>query len=260
MAPRRGLPNVPKKGDESRMAEVIKPYEGSNEGKKQQVSQMFDNVSSNYDQLNRVITFGMDLKWRKNVFKIVEAKQPENILDIATGTADMPILFAQGKAKEIVGIDISKGMLDVGREKVEKAGLNGRIHLELGDAENLRFADNSFDVVTVSYGIRNFEDLKLGLSEILRVLRPGGVFVILETSVPSGFPMKQGYMVYTRGIMPIIGKLFSKDKKAYSYLSKSAVHFPYGEKLKAILEEVGFRQVSVLPQAQGVSTIYRSEK
>lgn len=235
----------------------IKPYE-TTEGKKQQVSKMFDNVAGNYDQLNRVITFGMDVRWRKNVLKLISQQNPNDILDIATGTADMPILYAQGSAQRIVGQDISPGMLEVGKQKVTKRGLQDRIELTLGDAENLPFPDASFDAVTVSYGIRNFENLEKGLSEIRRVLRPNGIFVILETSVPQHFPFRQGYMVYTKWVMPLIGKTFSKDKKAYSYLSASAINFPYGKELQKILEKVGFTNVKVMPQAQGVSTIYRA--
>lgn len=239
---------------------VITPYKDSEEGKKKQISQMFDNVSSNYDFLNRMITFGMDIKWRKNVLKIVKEKNPNNILDIATGTGDMLILYSNSNIKELVGIDISKGMLDVAKTKVKNLNLENRIKLELGDAENINFEDNTFDAITVTYGIRNFEDLKKGLSEILRVLKPNGVFVILETSVPEHFPFKQGYFVYTKYVMPLIGKTFSKDKKAYTYLADSAINFPYGLELKKILEEVGFKSVEIMPQAQGISTIYKSVK
>lgn len=242
------------------MSKTIKPYQDSDASKKSQVSEMFDKVSSNYDQLNRVITFGMDIRWRKNVRKIIAAIEPKRILDIATGTADMPILFSSIEQASIIGIDISQGMLDVGVKKVKANNLDDQISLELGDAENLRFDNNHFDAITVSYGIRNFENLEQGLSEILRVLKPGGKFVILETSVPKYFPMKQGYLFYTKFVMPKIGKAFSKDKKAYSYLSTSAINFPYGEALKAILTKVGFKDVEIKPQAQGISSIYVMSK
>jgi len=242
------------------MEKYVKPYKDSLDGKKKQVSQMFDNISGNYDALNRVITFGMDISWRKNVFAIAEATQPDSILDIATGTGDMAIMFAKTDAAKIVGLDISAGMLDVAKAKVRKAKLEDTVALELGDAENLPFEDNSFDVVSVTYGIRNFEDLERGLSEILRVLNPSGTLVILETSVPDKFPMKQGYIMYTKYMLPLIGRLFSKDKKAYAYLSESAMVFPYGEKLKMILEKIGFRNVVIAPQAQGISTIYSGTK
>lgn len=245
---------------DSIMSETITPYKNSTEGKKQQISTMFDNVSGNYDSLNRVITFGMDVKWRKNVCKIVADHQPESILDIATGTGDMALLYTRTDAKKIVGVDISPGMLEVAKMKVAKQKLEHIIDLQTGDAENLSFPDHSFDVVTVTYGIRNFENLKKGLSEILRVLKPGGILVILETSIPRYFPMRQGYLFYTLWVMPFIGRLFSKDKKAYSYLARSAVNFPYGNALKKILEEVGYTDVWVKPQAQGISTIYRGTK
>lgn len=242
------------------MEKIITPYKNSNEEKKTQVSKMFDNVSDNYDMLNKIITFRMDVKWRKKVFDIINAQKPNTILDIATGTGDMPILYAKSTAQKIVGIDISSGMLDVAKVKVKANGLDKKIELAIGDAENLLFDDNSFDIITVTYGIRNFENLEKGLSEILRVLKPTGTFVILETSVPDNFLIKQGYLLYTTQIMPLIGKLFSKDKDAYSYLATSAVNFPYGEKLKKILEKVGFKSVEVLPQAQGISTIYKASK
>jgi demethylmenaquinone methyltransferase/2-methoxy-6-polyprenyl-1,4-benzoquinol methylase len=242
------------------MEEYVKPYKDSLDGKKKQVSQMFDNISGNYDALNRVITFGMDISWRKNVFNIAKSTKPESILDIATGTGDMAIMFAKTDASKIVGLDISAGMLEVAKTKVRKANLENTVALELGDAEHLPFEDNSFDVVSVTYGIRNFEDLELGLSEILRVLSPNGTLVILETSVPEKFPMKQGYVIYTKYMLPLIGRLFSKDKKAYAYLSESAMVFPYGERLKVILEKIGFQNVKIDPQAQGISTIYSGTK
>lgn len=242
------------------MKENITPYQDTAAGKKEQVTQMFDNISGNYDRLNRVITFGMDIRWRKNAFNLVKAHQPDRILDIATGTGDMAFLYAQTSAQEIIGLDISTGMLDVAKEKATKLDLEANVEFMVGDAENLPFDDNSFDVVTVSYGIRNFEDLEKGLKEIHRVLNADGIMVILETSTPESFPMKQGYMIYTKYILPLIGRLFSTDKKAYAYLSESAIAFPYGERLKAILEKVGFGQVEVLPQAQGISTIYKASK
>ncbi len=242
------------------MKKTISPYKDTADGKKVQVTQMFDNISGNYDSLNRVITFGMDIKWRKNVLKIVSDQKPNSILDIATGTGDMPILFAETKAERIIGLDISSGMLEIAKQKVKKLSLEKTIEFNLGDAERLPFEENQFDVVTVSYGIRNFEDLEKGLSEILRVLNPKGMLVVLETSIPSNFIMRQGYFFYTKYILPMIGRIFSKDKKAYAYLSESALDFPYGSKLKAIFQKVGFKNVEVLPQAQGISSIYKAVK
>jgi len=238
----------------------IKPYKSSGESKKKQVKTMFDNIAGNYDRMNKLITFGMDIKWRKNVYKLVNKNHPTSILDIATGTGDMLLLYAKTDASKIVGADISDGMLSVANQKIKKHSLENRISLELCDAEHLSFEDTTFDAVSVTYGIRNFEDLEKGLKEILRVLNDNGTCVILETSVPDRFPFKQGYHFYTKRIMPIWGKLFSKDKKAYSYLSDSALDFPYGKKLQVILERVGFKEVEIMPQAQGISTIYTARK
>ena len=233
----------------------ITPYKGSNLGKKEQVTQMFDTISGNYDDLNRVISFGIDVKWRKNVLKLVAEKKPTTILDIATGTGDLAILMAATNAEKIIGLDISAGMLEVGKKKITEKKLDNKIEMVLGDSENIPFENDYFDAITVAFGVRNFENLEVGLSEILRVLKPGGRFVILETSVPTQFPFKQGYHLYTKNILPLIGKLFSKDKVAYSYLSESASHFPYGEALNNILRKVGFIDVKHLPQTFGVSTI-----
>lgn len=221
---------------------------------------MFDTISGGYDGMNRVISFGIDVKWRKKVLKLVSDTKPETILDIATGTGDLAILMAQSGAKKIVGVDISKGMLEVGRKKVSAKNLDNRITLEFGDSEALPFPDNSFDAITVSFGIRNFESLEQGLSQILRVLKPGGIFVILETSVPEKTPFRQGYHLYTKRILPLLGRLFSRDDSAYAYLSESASVFPYGEKLNNILRKIGFIDVVSRPQTFGVATIYTATK
>lgn len=221
---------------------------------------MFDTISGGYDGMNRVISFGIDVKWRKKVLKLVSDTKPETILDIATGTGDLAILMAQSGAKKIVGVDISKGMLEVGRKKVAEKNLDDRITLEFGDSEALPFEDNSFDAITVSFGIRNFESLEQGLSQILRVLKPGGIFVILETSVPEKTPFRQGYNFYSKRILPLLGRLFSRDDSAYAYLSESASVFPYGEKLNNILRKIGFIDVVSRPQTFGVATIYTATK
>ena len=242
------------------MSQQVTPYKDSRLGKKEQVAQMFDTISGNYDGLNRVISLGIDVKWRKKVLKLVAAKKPERILDIATGTGDLAILMAQTGAKEIIGADISEGMMEVGRKKLKEKKLDNRIHLVYGDSESLPFDDNYFDAITVAFGIRNFETLEKGLAEILRVLKPGGIFVILETSVPTKFPYKQGYKFYTKYMLPLVGRLFSKDRSAYAYLCESASVFPHGEALNNILRKIGFIEVKNMPQTFGVATIYSASK
>ena len=238
----------------------VKPYKDSDLGKKEQVTKMFDTISGEYDGLNRVISFGIDVKWRKKVVNIVKGSNPNTILDIATGTGDLAIALASTNANKIIGLDISSGMLEVGKQKVTKKGLENRIEMVWGDSENMPFEDNAFDAITVAFGIRNFETLENGLKEILRVLKPGGRFVILETSVPTKTPYRQGYGFYTKYILPIIGRIFSKDKSAYRYLSESASVFPHGEALNNILRKIGFINVEDFPQTFGVATIYVSSK
>lgn len=237
----------------------VTPYKDSAENKKQQVEKMFDTISGEYDGLNRVISLGTDIKWRKKVIKMVAETKPDSILDIATGTGDLALQFAQNtQASKIIGLDLSEGMLSVAREKAKE--IENTVEFVKGDSEALPFEDNSFDAITVSFGIRNFENLEKGLSEILRVLKNGGIFVILETSVPTKFPFKQGYSIYAKGILPVIGSIFSKDKVAYKYLSESASVFPHGEALNNILRKIGFIEVKNKPQTFGVATIYIATK
>jgi len=238
----------------------VKPYKNSSLGKKEQVTRMFDTISGDYDGLNRVISFGIDIKWRKKVVKIVKASNPDTILDIATGTGDLAINLAETNASKIVGLDISRGMLDIGKTKIKKKNLDSKIEMILGDSENMPFKDNTFDAITVAFGVRNFESLENGLKEIYRVLKPNGTFVILETSMPTKTPYKQGYNFYTKNILPLIGKAFSKDKSAYKYLCESASVFPFGEALNNILRNIGFINVEDFPQTMGVATIYKSSK
>jgi len=242
------------------MKKKVIPYTDSSDGKKLQVEHMFDNISDNYDGLNRVISLGRDVAWRKKVIRWVDETKPQSILDIATGTGDLAIQFAENtNAKKIVGLDLSEGMLKVARKKAVKKDV-AHIDFIKGDSEALPFEDQSFDAITVSFGIRNFENLEKGLSEIHRVLKTGGIFVILETSVPTKFPFKQGYYLYTKNILPLVGRLFSKDKVAYKYLSESASVFPFGEALNNILEQIGFKEVKNKPQTFGVATIYTATK
>ena len=242
------------------MSKKITPYKDSTLGKKQQIAKMFDTISNEYDGLNRVISFGIDIKWRNKVVQLVSETQPKNILDIATGTGDLAINLTRTKASKIIGLDISEGMLDVGRKKIVKKELQDTIDMVVGDSENLPFDDHTFDAITVAFGVRNFENLEIGLAEILRVLKPGGILVILETSVPTKFPFKQGYYLHNKVVLPLVGKLFSKDKSAYDYLSESASKLPYGEAFNNILKKTGFINSKALPQTFGVATIYTATK
>jgi demethylmenaquinone methyltransferase/2-methoxy-6-polyprenyl-1,4-benzoquinol methylase len=242
------------------MSKNITPYKSSTLSKKEQIAQMFDTISGNYDGLNRVISFGIDVQWRKKVLALVSQRNPKTVLDIATGTGDLALLMAETSAEKIIGLDISAGMLEVGRKKIASANLSNKIEMVLGDSEAMPFEDNSFDAITVAFGIRNFEHLDLGLQEILRVLKPNGIFVVLETSNPTKTPYKQGYSLYTKYLLPLIGKVFSKDKAAYNYLSESASVFPFGEALNNILRKNGFIEVLAEPQTFGVATIYSASK
>ncbi len=242
------------------MSKKVTPYKDSSLGKKEQVTKMFDTISTNYDGLNRVISFGIDIKWRKRVVAILKKKQPQSILDIATGTGDLAINLVETGAKKIVGLDISAGMLEVGKKKINEKKLANTIEMVVGDSEDLPFKENSFDAVTVAFGVRNFDNLEKGLAEIYRVLKPGGTFVVLETSVPTKTPFKQGYHFYTKNILPKIGRFFSKDDSAYAYLSESAAVFPHGQEFNNILQKIGFIGVANKPQTFGVASIYVATK
>jgi demethylmenaquinone methyltransferase/2-methoxy-6-polyprenyl-1,4-benzoquinol methylase len=242
------------------MPKTVTPYKSSPLSKKEQITKMFDAISGNYDGLNRVISFGIDVKWRKKVLKLVDQKKPKNVLDIATGTGDLALLMAKTSAEKIIGLDISPGMLAIGKKKIEEKNLSSRIEMIVADSESMPFEDNSFDAITVAFGIRNFENLDKGLTEINRVLKPNGIFVILETSNPTQTPFKQGYFFYTKYLLPMIGRLFSRDKAAYSYLSASAAVFPFGEALNNILRKNGFIAVQSEPKTFGVATIYSASK
>lgn len=239
----------------------ITPYKASSKDKKRQVEEMFDNISGNYDFLNRVLSMGTDINWRKKVLQIVKKTNPLHVLDIATGTGDLAISMAQEIPEaQVKGFDLSEGMLSVAREKIKKLNLEKKIEMIKGDAEEMPFDDNSFDAITVSFGIRNFQDLNAGLTEINRILKPSGLLVILETSVPAKFPFKQGYQIYTSTILPLLGRLFSKDKVAYSYLSESANAFPYGKKMEDILHLNGFKNADTKEQTLGIASIYTCSK
>ena len=242
------------------MKQSIKPDENKPETKKTQVTHMFDGISKSYDLLNRIITLGIDVLWRKRVVKLLQKEQPKSILDIATGTGDLVLELAKINADKIIGLDISPGMLEIGKQKVKNKQLEDRIDMQLGDSEALPFDKETFDGVTIAFGVRNFENLELGLQEIFRVLKPNGALVVLETAVPQNRLLRSLYTLYTQKIMPFIGKLFSKDPSAYQYLTDSAAIFPCGEQFNNILRKNGFIEVEDFPQTLGVSSIYFARK
>ena len=242
------------------MSKTVKPYapEGS---KKEQVSQMFDNIAPKYDFLNRLLSARMDTVWRKNMINKLRKDHPKVFLDVATGTADVALEIAKRlEPQRIIGLDISHEMLEYGRKKVTKKDLDDTIELVLGDSENLPFEDNSFDAITAAFGVRNFENLEKGLAEMRRVLRPGGQLVILEFSQPTMFPFKQIYNGYFKYILPNIGRLTSKDPKAYNYLYESVQAFPDGKDFANVLAKVGFSENTIDPQTLGICTIYTGRK
>lgn len=241
------------------MAEV-KPYASKEGSKKQQVAEMFDNISARYDFLNHFLSMGIDKGWRRKVVRMIGAKNPSTILDIATGTGDLAIALSKIPNTQITGLDLSAGMLKVGEEKIEKKGLTSQISLQQGDSENLPFEDNSFDAITVAFGVRNFENLEKGLSEIHRVVKPGGTVAVLEFSQPTGFPFKQVYRFYFKFILPTIGRLVSKDESAYTYLPESVDAFPYGDRFVQILNKLGFKKPVAKEVTFGVATIYTATK
>ena len=238
----------------------VLPYVYKKSSKKSQVREMFDSISSRYDIINRIISVGLDIKWRGNIVKLLEPKKPKKILDVATGTGDLAIALGETQATEIIGIDISDRMLEIGKRKVQKSKWRKRIKMEIGDGEKINYPTNYFDAVTVSFGVRNFENLDKALSEIFRILQPKGELVILETAIPQGFPNNYLYKIYTQNIMPIIGAFISKDKSAYKYLYLSAKAFPFGKAFNKILEKNGFIVIKNVPQGFGVALIYHAYK
>ncbi len=238
----------------------VLPYVHKKNSKKSQVRQMFNSISCRYDFINRIISGGLDIKWRKNLVRVLKPKNPKKILDVATGTGDLAIALRESMASEIIGIDISERMLEIGKKKVEKNQLQKNIKMEIGDAESINYPANYFDAVTVSFGVRNFENLDKGLLEIYRVLKPGCELVILETSIPQSFPLNYLYRLYTIYFMPLIGSFFSKDKSAYKYLSLSAKVFPFGIAFNKILEKNRFIVKENISQTFGVATIYHAYK
>ncbi|UII29325.1 bifunctional demethylmenaquinone methyltransferase/2-methoxy-6-polyprenyl-1,4-benzoquinol methylase UbiE [Fulvivirga maritima] len=241
------------------MSSVL-PYKEQSSGKKEQVADMFNNISKKYDFLNHFLSLGIDILWRKKAIKMLKPYQPKVILDIATGTADFAIESLKLNPDQVIGVDISEGMLAVGREKLKERKLDDKIELRLGDSEKLLFDDNKFDAVIVSFGVRNFENLEKGLSDMYRVLKPGGRAVILEFSRPSRFPFRNIYNFYFKAILPKIGRMVSKDGSAYTYLPESVQAFPDGDNFLKIFNKVGFKNTKCKPLTLGVSSIYIGEK
>ena len=239
---------------------TVLPYKDKSDAKKKQVAEMFDSISGKYDFLNHFLSLGIDIRWRKKAIKMLSDLQPKQILDIATGTGDFAIESLKLNPEKVIGVDISEGMLNVGREKMKKKGYSDIIDMQSGDSENLHFDDNKFDAVIVAFGVRNFENLEKGLSEMNRVLRPGGRAIILEFSKPTVFPFKQLYNFYFRWILPKIGKVVSKDNAAYTYLPESVNEFPYGNDFLQILEKTGYKNTKCKPLTLGISSIYVGEK
>jgi demethylmenaquinone methyltransferase/2-methoxy-6-polyprenyl-1,4-benzoquinol methylase len=243
------------------MSSTVTPYD-SNTGKKEQVAEMFDKIAPKYDFLNQLFSLGIHKNWRKKAIRILIPSNPEIILDVATGTGDFTIEANKRlkKATKITGVDISEGMMKFGREKLKKLGLDKKIELKLGDSENLPFDDNMFDAITVGFGVRNFETLEKGMAGMYRVLKPGGTLVVLEFSRPRKFPVKQFYNFYFKHIMPTVGKIFSKDKRAYTYLPESVMAFPDGEKFIEIMKKTGFKEPVWQPLTFGIASIYVGKK
>lgn len=240
--------------------EQVKPYEAVG-SKKKQVSNMFDNIAPWYDFLNHFLSLGIDYSWRKKAIKMLAKTQPKNILDVATGTADFALeANKQLRPQKVVGIDISSQMLEIGRKKIEKRSLSEKIELQLGDSENLPFPDNTFDAVTVAFGVRNFENLEKGMKEMNRVLKPGGTAIVLEFSRPTLFPFKQLYNFYFKNILPLIGRLTSKDPKAYNYLYESVQAFPDGKEFVKVMENTGYQSATYKSLTLGVCSIYQAVK
>ncbi len=241
--------------------DTIVPDKFSDLSKKQQVAEMFDDIAYRYDFLNRFLSAGIDIKWRKKALRFLQPLHPKKILDVATGTADVAIMAsALLKPETIIGIDISEGMLAIGRKKIAKLHLEKTIELLNGDSETINFKNESFDAVTVAFGVRNFQHLEIGLSEILRVLKPGGRLVVLEFSQPTSLFVKSFYNIYMKTVAPGMGRLFSKNRCAYEYLDESIKKFPEGEKFLKILNNVGFTNTQSKTLSLGICSIYCGEK
>lgn len=240
--------------------ETIKPY-GEEESKGRQVERMFDSIAHSYDLLNHTLSLGIDKHWRRVAINSLKPYAPKYMLDVATGTGDFALLAARTlNPKSLLGIDISEGMMAVGREKVKVAGLEEVIRFQKEDCLNLSLSSDTYDAITVAYGIRNFENLDRGLREMYRVLRPGGRLVIIELTSPVSFPMKQLFWMYSHVLMPTIGKVVSRDSRAYTYLPATMEAFPQGEEMQHILQRAGFKDITFKRFTFGLSTMYLAEK
>lgn len=237
----------------------VTPY-NSKEEKKEQVAQMFDNIAGRYDLLNSLLSLGIHKGWRKKCVKMLQTKKPKKILDVATGTGDFAIACASLDPESIIGIDISEGMMKIGREKLKQVKLDSLISLKQGNAETIFFPDNTFDAIVVGFGVRNFQHLNTGLSNLYRMLKPGGTLIILEFSYPTNSVVKALYNFYFTRITPFIGRIFSKDTRAYSYLTESVKAFPNNEKFTGIMQELGYKNPNFTSLSMGVAAIYRGEK
>ncbi|VDH02752.1 bifunctional demethylmenaquinone methyltransferase/2-methoxy-6-polyprenyl-1,4-benzoquinol methylase UbiE [Bergeyella zoohelcum] len=236
----------------------VKPY-NSGASKKNEVEDMFDNIAPKYDLLNHVLSMKVDTLWRKTLVKMLKTEMPNSVLDVATGTGDLAIAIQKGTNAEITGYDLSQQMLNVGVDKIKKLNLDGKIKMIKGDAEHMPFENDQFDAVTAAFGVRNFENLEKGLSEMRRVVKPNKSVYILEFSKVEGI-LGPLYMFYFKNILPLIGRLVSKDNRAYTYLPDSVNAFPYGEKMKNILLSVGFKEVKIKKLSLGIATIYKATK
>lgn len=240
--------------------EEIKPYDNKGE-KSKQVEQMFDNIAHTYDKLNHTLSMGIDRYWRRRAINWLRPFHPQRIMDVATGTGDFAILaYRSLKPQSLIGTDISEGMMNVGREKVKQLGLDDQISFAREDCTALTFSDESFDAITVAFGIRNFDNLDKGLSEMQRVLTPGGCLVILELTTPERFPMKQLYALYSKLVIPMLGKILSKDKSAYRYLPATIKAFPQGEVMQNVIKKAGFSTVHFKRLTFGICTLYTAIK
>jgi len=240
--------------------EVV-PYQDSSLDKKEQVAKMFDSIAFRYDFLNRFLSAGIDVQWRKKAISQLQDLKPQMVLDVATGTADVAILtYSQLKPAKIIGIDISEGMLDLGRKKIEKLGLSKTIELFSGDSETIHYPDAYFDAVTVAFGVRNFQNLEKGLGEMYRVLKPGGKLVVLEFSKPKQTGFKSIYKLYMNVVAPGVGKMFAKNKDAYQYLNDSVQAFPEREQFISIMNRIGYQQTYFKPLSLGICCIYCGNK